>query len=376
MAAESGSADCEGHVCEKCGGEFDTKRTLSVHQIHPCGDEKREKLLGELTDLADELGRRPTYDDAGKYESSAAETYSNEFGSWNEALQEAGLGVNDRVNIPREELLEEIHRLSDSTGRTPKLDDLEKDGEFAHTAYYRVFGSWNEALKEAGFELNNRSGIPRGELLEELRRVGTSMDSTPSLQDIDQEGKFSSGTYKRSFGTWNAALAAAGFEVNKEHGIEPEKLLADIERVAEELERPPSANEINVLGEYDPGTYYNHFESWNAALEEAGYRTYWDRFTPVESSRFSYGSTWDDQRDKRREIDGHQCVVCSMGEALHEEVFGQKHPVHHITPAQTFLDDDGELDEERAHRIENLRTMCSTCHARWEGIPVAPAEPQ
>ncbi|MFC7319055.1 homing endonuclease associated repeat-containing protein [Halomarina halobia] len=84
----------------------------------------------------------------GQYSRKAA---SKHFGSWNNALRSSGFEPNHE-KIPREELLEEIHRLAENLGRAPFISDLKSDGRYSLRGYIRKFGSWNEAITTAGYE--------------------------------------------------------------------------------------------------------------------------------------------------------------------------------------------------------------------------------
>lgn len=86
----------------------------------------------------------------------------------------------------------------------------------------------------------------------------------------------------------------------------------------------------------------------------------------------NYGGSWPEQREKRLEKDGHECVICSKSNAQEKIDKGRGLDVHHIDKARNYLQEDGTLDEEKAHRLENLITLCRSCHRRWEGIPLRP----
>lgn len=90
-------------------------------------------------------------------------------------------------------------------------------------------------------------------------------------------------------------------------------------------------------------------------------------------SDIPYGPNWEIQRERRLEKDGYECVACSISNAEHIDQYGVSLHVHHITPIRRFFD-GRQLNYERANRLENLVTLCSSCHGRWEGIPLRPQE--
>lgn len=78
------------------------------------------------------------------------------------------------------------------------------------------------------------------------------------------------------------------------------------------------------------------------------------------------------QRQRRKAIqrDGGVCRNCG---ATAEEN-GRALSVHHITPRREFLDGD-DFDSEAAHALDNLVTLCTSCHHTYEGLPIAPERP-
>lgn len=81
-----------------------------------------------------------------------------------------------------------------------------------------------------------------------------------------------------------------------------------------------------------------------------------------------YGPNWYEQRRKARERDGHECRACGISEP---ELDYELH-VHHVTPRRQFIDSEGNFDHEGANRLDNLITLCQSCHPEWEGIPLKP----
>jgi DEAD/DEAH box helicase domain-containing protein len=81
-----------------------------------------------------------------------------------------------------------------------------------------------------------------------------------------------------------------------------------------------------------------------------------------------YGPEWSAQRDAARSRDGYRCRACGA-----PEPGGRQHDVHHKIPFRAFLADPGlraGLAPEdawlAANRLENLVTLCASCHWRAE----------
>jgi len=67
-----------------------------------------------------------------------------------------------------------------------------------------------------------------------------------------------------------------------------------------------------------------------------------------------YGPGWAKIRERVRARDGFKCQVCGAPEN------GRQHDVHHKVPFKAFT------SREEANRLENLTTLCSSCHRKVE----------
>ncbi len=70
----------------------------------------------------------------------------------------------------------------------------------------------------------------------------------------------------------------------------------------------------------------------------------------------SYGPNWDQQRKLARQRDQYVCQLCGIPEK------GIPHHVHHKVPFRQFP------SFEQANRLENLITLCPSCHHKAESI--------
>ena len=114
----------------------------------------KEELIELLVKLGEKLGRTPTIKDVRAAEDMpSTDTYTSYFGSWNKALEAAGFRPNARRDWTREELIELLVKLVEKLGRVPKTRDADtaEDMPCART-YMKLFGSWNKALEAAGLE--------------------------------------------------------------------------------------------------------------------------------------------------------------------------------------------------------------------------------
>lgn len=114
-----------------------------------------EQILEELRRSAKRLGRSPTMREFGADTEAGLhpQTVIERFGSWNEAKRRAGL-VPRRFTT-REDLIGLLRELGAELGRTPTPKDLDERRKRmpSKSLYWHTFGSFNEALREAGFDV-------------------------------------------------------------------------------------------------------------------------------------------------------------------------------------------------------------------------------
>jgi DEAD/DEAH box helicase domain-containing protein len=76
-----------------------------------------------------------------------------------------------------------------------------------------------------------------------------------------------------------------------------------------------------------------------------------------------YGPNWDQQKRAALARDGERCQHCGAGQRP-----GRRHDVHHIKPFRTFGYRQGVNGAYlQANALDNLITLCSSCHRRAEG---------
>jgi hypothetical protein len=179
-----------------------------------------------------------------------------------------------RKQLGQEELIDALRVLSGALGRTPKERDATAHPDVpSYKTYVNRFGSWRNALEVAGIPLDPRNtGYDRYTLLAHLRDLAENLGRTPILADLEAADGPCGGTYESHFGSWNAALSAAGLEPGpRSKRRSHDELLGILRELAEELDHAPSMAELWEREDLPtPSTYKYRFGRWNAALEEAG----------------------------------------------------------------------------------------------------------
>jgi len=240
----------------------------------------KDEITAEISRLATN-GTPPTADQMDAEGSYSARTCGDRFGTWNDAVRAAGyepLGVSTEYSD--DELLNEIEHLAEEFGRPPTTREMIEHGKYTASVYFRRFDSWNDAVSEAGYiphkehQGGGNQRIPMSQLLDEIETVADEVGGRPTAEDMLEYGAYSITPYVRRFDSWNNALERAGFNPftgTTEDLFSRDELLAEIQRVGQQVDRPPTTNQMNELGKYSTSPYQHLFGSWVEALREAGY---------------------------------------------------------------------------------------------------------
>jgi len=142
--------------------------------IKPTNYLSDDDLLRRLQLKAQEVDRVPLTSDfaVGKYV-----TILRRFGTWNAALELAGICHDDYINkyrsakrehnsrrrnyynVSAETLLKELRTMALMLGHTPTEKEFKEKAAFSTRCYWRIFGSWCNACSSAGLVPNKPRGI-------------------------------------------------------------------------------------------------------------------------------------------------------------------------------------------------------------------------
>jgi 5-methylcytosine-specific restriction endonuclease McrA len=113
-------------------------------------------------------------------------------------------------NTPDSELLDELRKVAETLNKTTvTIDEFNNHAVFHSSTLSRRFGTWMAALEAAGLERSRNLNIKNEDLFENLATVWLKLGRQPKYQDLTKEhSRFSSGTYEKRFGTWRKGLEA------------------------------------------------------------------------------------------------------------------------------------------------------------------------
>jgi len=129
-------------------------------------------------------------------------------------------------------LIQKLQQKAIELGRTPTTKDMRKPYPSCRK-YYEVYKSWDEALIDAGFDVNNKVKYPRkkpnrGEIYSKEKMLEILIDKFKEIGRIPSNSdtiRPSTKTYVNKFGTWNKALYEAGLieesEIESYKGYHP-----------------------------------------------------------------------------------------------------------------------------------------------------------
>jgi hypothetical protein len=211
---------------------------------------------------------------------------------------------------------------------------------------------------------------PREVLLHDLRRVAQlAGERSPSTTIYDAHGRVSCQALIHRFGSWNAALKAAGLPIRKAYRIAEADLFDNLVQVWRKLGRQPLSTELSGKGglsRYSTTAYLGRFGTWNKALQA------FDAY--INRGRSPKERAGKKPRRPRRRIswrlratvllrDNCTCRMCGASPARDR---GVRLHVDHITP----------WAKGGATALDNLQTLCSACNIGKSDRLCAPTRPK
>lgn len=284
-------------------------------------------------------------------------------------------------NVSNEELLVDVRETAQNLGKyTLTADEYTANGKYSHSTIIRRFGSWNKALEKAGLCIAKKythnifnENVSNEELLNDLLSVAYTLNKKKfTTAEYIKYGKHGISIFQSRFGTWEQALSLAGLTVAKHHNFSDADLLQEIERVWILLGRQPTSTDIKAgISKYSLQSYARRFGGWRGALEAfiEWVNTGNDEDVQIENEEIKHpasDSTIDlekaaiQTRTTSRDInlrlrfrvmqrDNFKCCACGASPAKDPSV--ELH-IDHIIPWSK----GGETV------IDNLQTLCSKCN--------------
>jgi 5-methylcytosine-specific restriction endonuclease McrA len=188
--------------------------------------------------------------------------------------------INLKQKFSDEELINDLRTVANNLEKNSlKLRDYCKDNGAKYTSKTAVkrFGNWDNTLKNAGLKgEKSLKGMEYGEkcikdevLLADLIRVATELNNPNiTINDYKKYGIYTQVTMGARFGSWNKAKERANLEVTYIANNSNEDLFQNILELWTQLGRQPKYGEvISPNSKFHGSTYAKRFGSWRASLE-------------------------------------------------------------------------------------------------------------
>ena len=117
---------------------------------------------------------------------------------------------HDKRNISNNDLISDLNRVAELTSsQIVKQRDYKELGQYGITTIIRRFGSWNEAIAQAGLSPSVQRYVADEILFESLYDMWCKLGRQPSYSEVQKpQCQYHVTTYERRFGSWRKALEA------------------------------------------------------------------------------------------------------------------------------------------------------------------------
>ena len=214
------------------------------------------------------------YETLGKYKRG---NIIKVMGNWTNAIK--GAEIKSRITT-NEQFINDLNEVAVklNTKTFSQKDYTANSKIYGHFSISVKFGSWKNALKQAGLTPMHRGRKRREDslFLNDLVAVAAllKIQSLSWTAYKNNSGKFEKQTFVSKFGSWNKAIEKAGLttlKMGSQIKYTPEELLNDIRLVKAKLNKDyfTFLEYKKNNGKYSDGTFSSRFESWKNSLKLA-----------------------------------------------------------------------------------------------------------
>ncbi|HYL97961.1 MAG TPA: hypothetical protein VEZ90_03320, partial [Blastocatellia bacterium] len=283
----------------------------------------KEDLVAQYRALQKELGRVPTYYDviqaAREGKCAGWKVFRTTCGTLQEVRRAAGLPREAQRKYTQQQMLDQLRRLAARLGRSPMGIEVIaacRRGECADVQTFRKnFGTYNAALKAAGLATRPRK-LGRARLIQMLQALAHKLGHRPTVKEVNEAGRrgecASAPLYDDYFGNLSSALEAAGLDHLPARVVERKP--AKRHRIYNREQLQEQLRRLcDRLGR--PATQMD-VEAASKRRETAGVTTFAHEFGNFTSAMRSIGldrEEWARQRTRARLIDQLRSLARELG---------------------------------------------------------------
>lgn len=250
--------------------------------------------------------------------------------------------------VSTESLLDDLSAVRAELGYTPTREEYEEHGEYSSATISQRVESWDMAAEKAGIEPRNSKVHPDEKLITVLEELAENLERTPTVDDLRNRTDHSVGTYQDRFGSWESALRAADLTPNRQS---PE--VVECSHCGSELRRKVGVIESNehffcddsCMGEWESDNYSGEGNP---------------RYTKQEVECAYCGETLLRARWALEENDRHYCDPSCRGAYVSESgmLSGENSPVWKGGSPGSYGPD---WDEQREKALNRDGHECQSC---------------
>jgi len=235
-----------------------------------------KSMLRVAANLYKKYNRIPTEQEFIEQSNYTYAHYKKQFGSIFAALRQCGFQVKTIPNnlVPDEKLIQHLQQVAAQKGATPTISDMKKHKLYSYMVYVRRFGTWNQALQKAGFTLQRpvTRKYTNEQLINQLQVVAKTIGRNPRTTDLKIFKGISVPVFIDRFGSWNLALKAAGFQVNTARSTKysAAQLLNKVKEVAAPLGYTPTFTQLQSITGIKYHNFKNRFTNYRTLCTAVG----------------------------------------------------------------------------------------------------------
>jgi hypothetical protein len=249
--------DSWSEACLAAGVDHGLPHLLALPKI------SREECLAEMKRVAVLLGQRQlSSKEFSRHAKFTAKPVIKRFGSWQEALGEAGLEPCDKVILDAAlsvgECVRELRRVAELLNtNTLKRDDLGGRSNYSAYRIARACGGWDKALSMANLlpTPNLKQRIPIETLADQFLRVVIDLQRIPTLLQLVRRSGHASDTVSRNRGGYSAFKLTVIESLLASNGKFPKDVLgilrAEMTRLRKQI--PQDESEVKTMKEHRQG---------------------------------------------------------------------------------------------------------------------------
>lgn len=248
-----------------------------------------QELKTDIHRVSKELGYPPSSPEYSEHGNHSTTTIVERFGeeSWGETMEYLGYDYEAAHEHPwrkisNDELKTDVERVVNKLGHTPNITEYRSHGEYSPATVAQRFAdnSWGDAMRELGYDYTSEDPGKKPErskdaLIADIERVVEDLGHVPNSREYDELGEGSVTEVRRRLGrgSWTQAMNALGYDYTPATVVTKEQVVTDIYQLINELGRVPGYIEYDELGSHNTETALNVFEmsSWSDVLNSLGY---------------------------------------------------------------------------------------------------------